>query len=102
MSRSFSRALISGMVMCVALLFAFGAHRAWGQNGSYGTVNVTVLDESGAIVPGAQLALLDVATGEAYNATSRGTGIYTFVGLPIGRYKLTVSKASFQTQVFDS
>ncbi|HEV3480687.1 MAG TPA: TonB-dependent receptor [Candidatus Acidoferrales bacterium] len=102
MSRSFSRALIGSMVACLLLLFALSAPSAWAQNGGYGTLNVMVLDESGAIVPDAQLTLLDTATGDTRNATTGREGTYTFVALPLGTYKLTVSKGSFQTQVFDS
>lgn len=102
MSRSFTRALIGSMVACVALLFAFSAPSAWAQNGGYGTLNVTVLDESGAIVPDAQLTLLDTATGDTRKATTGREGTSTFVALPLGTYKLTLSKGSFQTQVFDS
>ncbi|MGB6820876.1 MAG: carboxypeptidase-like regulatory domain-containing protein, partial [Candidatus Acidiferrales bacterium] len=103
MSRSFSRALFGSMVACVALLFAFSAPSARAQNGGYGTLNVTVLDESGAIVPDAQLTLLDTATGDSRKATTGREGTFTFVALPLGTYKLTVSKGvNFQTQVYDS
>ncbi len=102
MSRSFSRALIGSIVACLSLLFAFSAPSARAQNGGYGTLNVTVLDESGAIVPDAQLTLLDTATGDTRKAATGREGSFTFVALPLGTYKLTVSKGSFQTQVYDS
>ncbi|HKV29244.1 MAG TPA: hypothetical protein VJN90_13315, partial [Candidatus Acidoferrales bacterium] len=64
MSRSFSRALICGIVACFSLFFAFSVPSAWGQNGAYGSLNVTVLDESGAVVPNAQLTIVDTTTGD--------------------------------------
>jgi len=102
MSRSFSRALIGGMVACLLLLFAFSVPSAWGQYGAYGSVNVTVLDESGAVVPDAQLTILDTTTGDVHKATTGPEGTFTFAALPLGIYKLTVSKGNFQTQVYDS
>lgn len=102
MSRSFSRALIGSIVACLLLLFAFSAPPAWAQMGSQGTVTVIVFDASGGVVPGAQLSLVDTSTNSAINATTPGSGTYSFSGLNIGIYKLTVSKANFQTQVFNS
>lgn len=102
MSRSFSRALFGSMVVCLLFLFAFSTPSAWAQNGAYGSVNVAVLDESGAVVPDAQLTILDTATGDVHKATTGPQGTFTFVALPLGTYKLTVSKGSFQTQVYDS
>ncbi|HEV2616538.1 MAG TPA: TonB-dependent receptor [Candidatus Acidoferrales bacterium] len=102
MSRSFSRALIGSMVACLLSFFAFSAVPAWAQNGGYGTLSVTVLDESGAVVPNAQLMLLDTATADSRKALTGHEGTFTFVALPLGIYKLTVSKGGFQTQAFDS
>ncbi|HKV82438.1 MAG TPA: carboxypeptidase regulatory-like domain-containing protein, partial [Candidatus Sulfotelmatobacter sp.] len=82
--------------------FAFSVPSAWGQNGAYGSLNVTVLDESGAVVPNAQLTIVDTTTGDVRKATTGAEGTSTFVGLPLGVYRLTVSKGSFQTQVYDS
>src|SRR5581483_3220521 len=61
----------------------------------------TVVDQSGSLVPGAQLELRDLGTGIARSAQSSSSGTYSFVNLPLGTYKLTISKQGFKSQVFD-
>jgi len=73
---------------------------AWAQHGSEGTVTVTVLDPSGSVVQGAQLELRDLATNDVRKGETQDKGTHTFVNLSLGKYKLTVTKAGFQTQVF--
>src|SRR5438552_3136525 len=76
--------------------------RALAQHGSEGAVTVTVLDPSGSVVPGAQLELRDLATNIVMKAEATEKGTHTFVNLPLGTYKLSVSKAGFKTQSFDT
>src|SRR5437879_13110623 len=85
-------------------LFALisGAPHAWGQIASQGTIAVKVLDQSGAVVPGANLKLEDLASNNVRAAVTDSGGVYSFVSLSIGTYKLMVSKGGFQDQVFES
>ena len=78
-----------------ALCLLTGSSRA--QNGSQGSINVTVLDSTGAVVSGADLQLKDATTNDTRNAVTGDRGGYTFVNLPIGVYALTVSKSGFDT-----
>src|SRR5436190_19297912 len=73
---------------------------AWAQQ-TLGTVSVTVVDTSGAAVPGATLSLKDLATNDTRTAVSQAAGNYTFVNLNFGQYKLTVSLQGFTTQSYD-
>src|SRR5208283_914569 len=68
------------------------------QHGSEGTVTVTVLDPSGSVVQGAQLELRDLATNDVRKGETQDKGTYTFVNLPLGVYKLTVSKSGFRNR----
>lgn len=86
----------AALVMVMALCLA---PSIWAQ-GSEGTVSVTVLDPSRSVVQGAQLELLDAVTNGLRKGETQEKGTYSFVNLSLGRYKLTVSKAGFQTQVF--
>jgi len=72
----------------------------WAQHGSEGTVTLTVFDPSGSVVQGAQLELRDLTTNDVRKGETQDKGTYTFVNLSLGKYKLTVSKTGFQTQVF--
>jgi hypothetical protein len=102
MSRSFSRAFISSVAVCLALLFAFAALPAWGQTEATGAVGVTVLDPSGASVAGSGLALRNLDTNSVINGTTATGGLYTFASVPFGTYELTITKAGFETQVLNS
>ena len=60
-----------------------------------GTVTGTVLDPSGAAVPGATVTIVNVATGVRTPATSNQTGVYSVRFLPIGAYRVEVEAAGF-------
>jgi hypothetical protein len=74
----------------------------WAQSGSQGTVTVTVVDSTAAVVAGADLELRDLATNDVRKAVTQDKGLYTFVNLPVGTYKLTVSKTGFDTASLDN
>ena len=88
----------------VSLFFVISAAlpAARAQQGTVGTVTVTVLDQSGGIISGAQLDLRDLATNHIRSATTQDAGTYSFIGLNVGTYSLTITKDGFQKQVFDS
>jgi hypothetical protein len=67
-----------------------------------GKVSITVVDPTGGVVQGAQLDLVDLGTNEGRKGQTHDGGTYTFVNLPLGTYRLSVSKGGFKTQVFDS
>lgn len=102
MSRNISRVELVAVVIFCALALTLTAPPARGQQGAVGTVSVVVLDQSGAIVRGAQLTLQDLATNDVRKAVTDTGGTYTFTGLPIGTYKLTVTMTGFAAQVYDS
>ena len=87
--------LFGCLLLCLCL-----APTTWAQQ-TLGTVSVTVVDPSGAPVPGANLSLTDLATNDARRAVSQDGGNYTFVNLNFGQYKLTVSLQGFATQNYD-
>ena len=62
-------------------------------------VTGTVTDSTGAIVPNAQVTILNVATQVTQNASTSSAGSYTVTGLVPGRYTVTVSAPGFSTTV---
>ena len=84
------------------LALVCGAPGAWGQIASHGTITVTVVDQSGAVVPKADLSLEDLSSNNVRTGVTDATGVYSFVSLTIGTYKLTVNKAGLQGQVFEA
>jgi hypothetical protein len=73
----------------------------WGQ-GSQGTLNGTVLDPAGAVVPGASVVLVNKATGEEHKTTSTSAGAYTLPYVPSGTYQLRVTAPGFRTSEADN
>jgi outer membrane receptor protein involved in Fe transport len=83
----------------VGLLFAWiavvlGGGAALGQFGS--SVNGTVLDQTGAVVPGATVTLTNTATQQTRTATSSSNGAYAFSELAPGSYTLTATAKGFE------
>ena len=56
----------------------------------------TISDSSGSVVPGAQIALVNVSTSVTKTTVSTGTGVYVFPNVRPGQYTLQVSKAGFE------
>jgi hypothetical protein len=77
---------------CVLILFAGLA--AFAQAGR-GSISGTVTDPSGAVVPGAQVILLDPTTGVTQHTVTSAGGLYSFISLNPGVYQITVSHPGF-------
>jgi len=64
-----------------------------------GTLSGAVFDPAKAVIPGAELSIVNVATGVTTTATTNGEGIYNAPNLLPGTYNVTISAAGFQTRV---
>src|SRR5437899_2734979 len=84
---------------CGILSLGLLAATAFAQSSASGTINVTVLDPTGATIPNASLELRDTGTNEVRRATTQQTGGYTFPNLSFGVYRLAIAAAGFQPQV---
>ncbi len=84
---------------CVLLLCA--ATAGWAQAGR-GSVNGLITDPTGAIIPGASITLLDHATGIAQHTVTSTGGLYNFVSLNPGVYKVTATMNGFQSVAQDN
>lgn len=71
----------------------------WGQAGTSGTILGTVTDLTGAVVPGAQVKVTNLATSITIAVTTTSTGDYTVPNLLPGNYKVSVQKAGFANAV---
>ena len=60
------------------------------------TLKVTVLDPSGAVIPGAEIVLTRPDGSSVANGESDSTGNFVFAGLPSGSYTVAVSKQGFR------
>jgi Carboxypeptidase regulatory-like domain len=96
----FSRRVVSAIVACGFLLAVAGAPRAHAQDLSTGSLNVTVLDPSGAAVNGAQLVLKDLGTNDTHEARTAGQGGAVVPYLNPAKYSLTVTMTGFSVKVY--
>src|SRR6185369_7539015 len=79
--------LLAGLLICTSI-FAQTSQ-----------IQGTVLDSTGSAVPGADVKATQTGTGAVRNATSAADGAYVLSNLPIGPYRLEVSKQGFTTYV---
>lgn len=77
--------------LAILLVLAPGA---WGQDNA--TINGTVVDATGALVPNASVSLTNPATGQVRQVTSNSAGVFRFANVGIGTYTLSTSVAGFQ------
>src|SRR5690348_7142221 len=62
-------------------------------------IHGTVQDPSGAAVPGAEVKAIHVDTGVSRSVVSDADGGFVLTSLPLGAYRLEVSKEGFATGV---
>jgi hypothetical protein len=66
-----------------------------------GSLTGTVTDASDAVVPNAPLTLTDIGTGLVYKEKSDAAGVYTFLNLPTGTYRLVAEVTGFSKTEID-
>src|ERR1043166_6514068 len=79
------------------LVFILVTQVALGQ--STATLQGTITDATGAVVPGAKIVVHNLATGEDRPAESDSAGVYLVPSLPVGSYRVTVTAAGMQSMV---
>jgi hypothetical protein len=90
LSRRFWMQLLS-----LTTLILFVCVSLQGQS-TYGTVSGTATDSSGAALPGAQVTLTNTGTGETRTQSTGSEGLYQFVNVIPGQYRLEIEKAGFK------
>src|SRR6516165_9369535 len=61
-----------------------------------GTITGTVIDQGGAVVPNAAIAIRNSESGATFQTITTGTGNYTLASLPAGPYEITVELPGFK------
>ena len=81
-------------LIIAAVCLALGMVSAWGQ--AVGTLNGTILDAAGAVVPGAAVVAVNNDTKAENKTTSTSAGAYTLPYLQQGSYTLRVTMSGFR------
>ena len=88
---------IRGIAVCACFcLIALCARNAVAQN-DVGTIVGFVTDQSGAIVPGANVTITNEGTGEKRHVATDAQGHYSVPNLPPAIYTMTAEAGGFQT-----
>ena len=77
------------LFLVATLILACGVASAQSSAGG-GTIQGTVKDATGAIIPGAKVRITHPATGSVVNSETNGEGFFVTPSLTIGRYKVRV------------
>lgn len=85
-------------VFVIVAISMVGTSQAYAQVAG-ATLTGTVKDSSGAVIPNAQVAITDVATGVTRSLSPGGAGLYTAPNLLPGTYEIRVTATGFSTQV---
>src|SRR6266568_2264268 len=78
---------------CVCV-FVISSQYLYGQVDE-GAITGTIMDSSGAVVPNAQVTLLNTDQGITLEVKSNGNGLYTFSPVKLGHYTITVTAQGF-------
>jgi hypothetical protein len=91
-----------GLVVLFAIVFASAGTLAYAQGSSTQTLSGTVVDGSGAVIPGADVGAKHAGTGIVSNAVSNAEGIFSMPSMQIGTYTVTVTLQGFKTAVIQN
>ncbi len=91
---SFARRSLTLVLLLAGGLCAHAQFRA--------SIQGTVSDPEGAVIPGATLTLTDTDTGRVLTATSNSSGVYNFNALPPDHFTLSAAAPNFNKKVVDN
>src|SRR5215472_12681676 len=84
-------------LFCTLAMFTLPAHSQ--ATVSTGSIQGTVEDPNGAVVPGATITITNKATGQSLKLTSSSTGTYASGALQPATYEVRVESKGFRTEV---
>src|SRR3984885_3363044 len=90
------RKLLCMFVLTIAAFSASAAHAQFRAS-----IQGTVTDPSGAVIPGATLTLTDLGTAKILTTTSDANGLYNFNALPPDQFSLVVNMNGFRQKALD-
>jgi carboxypeptidase family protein/TonB-dependent receptor-like protein len=86
-----------GSLLVFAACAVFGFVPPASAQQQLGAVQGTIVDTTGAVLPGVTVTVTNVDTGVARTTTTNETGLYRMASLDPGRYKVAAELTGFQT-----
>jgi hypothetical protein len=87
-----SRKISTLLCVLTALLFTVVA---LAQTGNQGSLEGTMTDSSGAVVPSVTVKLTNTGTGAGFTSATNESGYFRFPVIPVGMYDLTANRDGF-------
>ena len=84
------------LILAAGLALAFATVGAWAQSGA-GSIQGTITDPTGAVIPAASVKVVNQATNVAVSTKSNGVGFYQVPGLFTGTYTVTITAPNMKT-----
>ncbi len=88
LQRSLAAFVLTGLLVCTGVA-------AMAQTTGAGSINGTVMDPNGAVVPSATVTILDIDTGVSHSSMTDSAGIYAAPFLLPGHYEIDATAANF-------
>ncbi len=85
-----------------ALTLAIAFSPALFAQAGLGSITGTVADSSGAVVPTANVKLVEIATQGTRTVTSNEAGLFTFPSVVPGQYTITITASGFKQKQLDN
>jgi Carboxypeptidase regulatory-like domain len=85
-------------IFTIAVALIWSVAGLWAQ-GDRGIITGTVKDASGAVVPGAQVTAIHLATNTNHKTNTTTSGDFTVPSLPVGDYRVRVENTGFKTHI---
>ncbi len=86
--------------MALAAILLLALHGTVLGQGTLGRLAGSVLDTSGAVLPGATVTITNVQTNQVQTTVSGESGGFLFPQLPVGTYKVDIELQGFKTASF--
>ncbi|HWZ34103.1 MAG TPA: carboxypeptidase regulatory-like domain-containing protein [Bryobacteraceae bacterium] len=90
------------LLFLALVLVCLSASSVMAQINATATLQGTVTDKSGAVIPSAEVKATSKQTNEVRSATSNGSGLYSFNLLSAGIYEVRVTVRGFSIAVFEN
>ncbi|MFN7930735.1 MAG: carboxypeptidase-like regulatory domain-containing protein [Blastocatellia bacterium] len=88
------RTMLAGR-LSTCLLFAFALLIGAQAQNLTGQLSGTVLDQTGAVIPNANVTLTNQLSGDIRRTVSNSDGVFAFASVPTGEYKVTIEASGF-------
>src|ERR1044072_5642658 len=89
---------LTALVVCLLISFTF-VKSAYGQ-GATATLSGVVTDQTGAVIPGAGIAVISIAQGFQRTSATNDEGIFVVPLLPPGNYNVKAEHEGFNPPEF--